>query len=73
MGKVRGLSLHLFKCVITQNIYIKKKEGKKLRLMFGAFCDAFVGEVGKLLFSRVGRTVWFCTKTFKRSLKILSE
>lgn len=45
-----SLFYHLFKCIITQNIYIKRKEGgnKTPQQIFGAFSKAFVGEVGKL-------------------------
>lgn len=45
------LSLHLFKCIITQNIYIKKEAGtgEPLQQMFGTFGDAFVGGSGEAL------------------------
>lgn len=45
-----NLSHHLFKCIITQNIYIKRKErgNKTPWQIFGAFSKAFMGEVGKL-------------------------
>lgn len=45
-----NLSHHLFKCIITQNIYVKRKEGeiKTPQQIFGAFSKAFMGEVGKL-------------------------
>jgi len=46
----------LVKCTVTQNIYIKKEEGKKKKVqqMFGAFSDAFIEGVGKLSFSKAG-------------------
>lgn len=44
------LSHHLFKCIITQNIYIKRKEwgNKTPQQIFGAFSKAFMRKVGKL-------------------------
>lgn len=45
-----NLSHHLFKCIITQHIYIKRKErgNKTPQQIFRAFSEAFMEEVGKL-------------------------
>lgn len=45
-----NLSHHLFKCIVTQNIYIKRKDGgnKIPQQISGAFSKIFMGQVRKL-------------------------
>lgn len=60
----RGLSFHLFKCIMSQNIYIRKWRGGT----FGRCLEALVTHLWEnwVSSSSVGKAVLFvfCTKAF---------